>query len=149
MIFEKSGRLFVSLPGFRVVLQVVEQEITVHTSKKGEVMAPIPKETQDELKRLLEEDNAVVTARLDQMVAQAKTYFYEVSDTDIAVKIGERAYEFLQRSLHAEHNGDNEQAAIDALMYYCSEIGVLYCLHAWGAHLARCDAAREGYVDED
>ena len=112
-------------------------------------MAPIPKETQESVKRQLEEDNAVVTARLDQMVAQAKTYFYAVSDTDIAVKIGDRAYEFLQRSLHADDHGDSEEAAIDALMYYCAEIGVLYCLHAWGANLARFDAAREGYVEED
>lgn len=93
----------------------------------------------------LHDDLAVITARIDQMVAEAREWWYQTSDEDLSVKIGDRAHEFLLRSLH----DDNPEAVIDVLMYHAAEIGVLYCLQQWGANLARFDAAREGYVEPD
>ena len=93
----------------------------------------------------LEDDLSVITARMDQMVAQAREWWYHTADEDLSVKIGDRAHEFLVRSLH----DDNPDAVIDVLMYYAAEIGVLYCLQQWGASIARFDAAREGYVEPD
>jgi hypothetical protein len=101
-------------------------------------VAPLPR-------MKIRDDVAVITARIDQMVEEARQYWRLTSDEEIAVKLGDRALNYFHQSLRE----CNEESIFDALMYHAAEIGILYCVQQWGASLARFDAAREGYVETE